>query len=238
MRSLRMPILILALACAGNALAQCPNAIDTWSTTNGTMLGGRASEAWCGADGYPVQPGVPGNTQDAQSWNGAALGTQWRAWGMEVDPVGAVLINDTVNASGNGARTYATEYTGGQFWLSADHTWADGLADLTGQLHAYQVIATITYVAHNPVGATSNITFSGTFANCPGVNECEITFTIANAMLVWRAGSGLPMPADYPPFQCGATLGELFGICCITMQIDCAVPAQDEAWGALKALYR
>lgn len=238
MRNLLPLFLILAVALAGSAAAQCPNAIDVWSTTYGTMLGGRASEAWCGADGFPIQPGVPGNTQNAQSWDGAALGTQWRAWDMEIDPNGAVLINDTVNASGNGARTYATDYTGGQFWLSRDHTWADGLADLTGMLHAYQVVVTITYVGFNPVGATSNITFTGTFANCPDLNECEITFTIANAMLIWSAGSGLPMPANYPPFLCGANLGEFFDICCITMQIDCAVPAQDEAWGALKALYR
>lgn len=229
---------ILMLACAGTVLAQCPNAIDTWSTTTGTMLGGRASEAWCGADGFPVVGGVPGNTQNAQSWNGAALSTQWQAFGMEIDANGAMLISDTVNASGNGARTYNTFYTGGQFWLSRDHSWADGLADLTGQLTSYQVITTITFVAFNPVGATSNITFTGAFDNCPGTNECEITFTIANAILIWRADSGLPMPTNYPPFLCSANLGEFFDICCITMQINCAVPLRDENWSTLKAMYR
>ncbi len=230
--------IILSIIAAGPALAQCPNAIDTWSTTTGTMLGGRASEAWCGANGMPVMGGVPGNTQNAQSWDGAALGTQWQATGMQIDATGAVLISDTVDGNGNGQRTYISHYTGGQFWLSRDHTWADGLADLSGALNSYQVIITITYVGNVAVGATSNITFTGNFANCPGVNECEITFTIANAMLIWRPDSGLAMPAGYPAFLCGADLGELFDICCITMQINCAVPTDREAWSTVKAMYR
>jgi len=233
-----MTLLVLTVFTFSTALAQCPNAIDTWSTTTGTMIGGRASEAWCAADGMPLAAGVPGNTQNAQSWNGSALGTQWQATGMQIDAVGAVLISDTVDGSGDGQRTYITHYTGGQFWLTRDHSWADGLADLSGALNAYQVIITITFVGNVAVGATSNITFTGTFDNCPGANECEITFTIANAMLAWRPDSGLPMPMGYPAFLCGANLGELFDICCITMQIHCAVPSEREAWGALKASYR
>ena len=229
---------LLAIVLAGAAAAQCPDAVDTWSTTTGTMIGGRASEAWCGADGFPLQPGVPGNTQNAGSWDGSALGTQWRAWGMRIDANGAVLVSDNVDGSGNGTRTYETRYTGGEFWLTRDHTWADGLADLTGPLLDFQVVATITYVAGAPVGATSNISFNGTFADCPEANDCAITFTIANAILIWRPDSGLPMPAGYPPFLCGANLGELFDVCCITLRIDCAVPAQPERWGAVKALYR
>ena len=227
-----------ALAVAVPAAGQCPNANDTWSTTAGTMLPGRASEAWCAADGMPLSAGVPGNTQTAQSWDGVALGTQWQANGMQIDANGAVLLSDTVDGSGNGQRTYITNYVGGQFWLTANHSWADGLADLTGPLHGYQVIITITYVANTAVGATSNITFSGTFDDCPGANSCEITFTIANAMLIWRPDSGLTMPAGYPDFLCGANLGELFDICCVTMQIYCAVPTTDETWSTLKALYR
>lgn len=76
-----IPVLGAAALLAVPTLAQCPDATGIWSTTTGTMLGGRASEAWCTlADG-----GVPGNTQNAMSWDAVNLGTQWRAWGMAID---------------------------------------------------------------------------------------------------------------------------------------------------------
>lgn len=230
--------LLCGLVLAGAVQAQCPSAIDTWSTTNGTMLGGRASEAWCGVPPYPLQPGVPGNTQNAMSWNGTALGTQWKAWGMSINAAGAVLLSDLVDANGNGSRTYGTHYDGGQFWLSASNTWSDGVSDLTGMLTSYYVVITITYVNFNAVGATSNITFTGTFDNCPATNDCEITFTIANAFLIWGSGQATPMPPNYPSFLCGATLGQLFDICCISMNINCAVTDVPTSWGSLKSLYR
>lgn len=229
---------LMILAIAGSALAQCPNAIDTWSTTTGNMLGGRASEAWCGLDGAPLQPGETGNEQNAMSWDGAALGTQWHAWGMTVDAAGATLLDDTVNGKGNGTRTYGTNYDGGEFWLTRDNSWADGLADLTGTLTSYYVIITYTFVDNVAVGATSNISFTGAFNNCAAANECEISFAIANALLIWGSGDVDPMPANYPPFLCGSTLGELFDVCCITLAINCAVPEESTSWGGLKAQYR
>lgn len=230
--------LLCCLVLAGAASAQCPSAIDTWSTTNGTMLPGRASEAWCGVPPYPFQPGVPGNTQNAMSWNGTALGTQWKTWGMSINAAGAVLLSDMVDANGNGSRTYGTHYDGGQFWLSATNTWSDGIADLTGSLTSYYVVITITYVNFNAVGATSSITFTGSFDNCAATNNCRITFTIANAFLIWGSGQVTPMPANYPSFLCGATMGQLFDICCISMQIQCAVTDEPTSWGRVKSLYR
>ncbi len=238
MKSLRTIIIVLAVAAiAAPAWAQCPSAIGTWSTTDGTMIGGRASEAWCGAGGNPLMPGQPGNTENAMSWNGSVLGGQWHIWGMSIDAVGAILLNDSVVA-GDGSRTYLTNYDGGQFWLTKDHTWGDGLIDLVGQIHNYQVIATVTYEGGAAVGATSNITFSGTFDSCPSMNDCELRFAIANAMLIWRSGSPTAMPLNYPPFLCGANGGELFDVCCITLDILCAVDDEPTTWGSLKALYR
>jgi hypothetical protein len=225
------------LALAGAAVAQCPNAVGQWSTTNGTMIGGRASEAYCGADGAPFIGGVPGNTQNAMSWNGSALGTQWRAWDMYIDANGAQLIADNLDGGGNGTRTYNTLYLGGQFWLDKNEAWADGLADLTGNLTYFQVITTITFSGGAPVGATSNISFTGNFDNCAEANNCQVTFGITNAILVWNQNMG-PMPANYPPFLCGATLGELFDVCCITLQIDCTVENEMTTWSTMKAQYR
>lgn len=240
MKSLRTSFLVIlsTVFLATSLFAQCPNLNGAWSTTDGSMLGGRASEAWCGAGGLPQQGGVPGNTESAMSWDGSALGTQWRAWGMAIDPVGAVLISDNLDAFGNGSRTYATNYLGGEFWLTQDNTWADGLADLTGVLATYKVFTTITFFGCVPVGATSNITFTGEFLNCPAVNGCEVRFAIANAMKVWDSTMGTPQPANYPPFLCDASVGELFQVCCISMDIACAVDTETAPWGSVKALFK
>ncbi len=240
MKILRMIILaVLLVAFSQAAFAQCPNAIGQWTTTNGTIDAGRATEAWCGTDGAPIQGGMPGNTQNAMSWDGAALGTQWQAWGMSIDATGAVLLIDTVDpVTGNGIRTYSTNYNDGQFWLTRDHTWADGLADLTGNLTTFNVVSTFTIINFAPVGATSNITFTGDFLNCEGANGCEIRFGITNAMLVWSPAFGGSMPADYPPLLCNANMGEAFGVCCITVDIFCVVGTEEMSWGSLKALYK
>jgi hypothetical protein len=240
MKTLRMVILsVLLVAFCQTAWAQCPNAIGQWSTTDGTMIGGRASEAWCGANGMPIQGGVPGNTQNAMSWDGVNLGTQWRAWNMAIDNVGAFLLMDTVNpTTGNGIRTYSTNYVGGQFWLTKDNSWADGLADLTGNLTTFNVVTTITILNFASVGASSNISFTGNFGNCEGANGCEIRFGITNALLAWNPAFGGTMPADYPALLCDANMGEAFDVCCITIDIYCVVPAEHTSWGSLKALYK
>lgn len=229
MKHLRTIILILALtALAVPAWSQCPDAVGIWSTTNGTMNGGRATEAWCTL----AQGGVPGNTQNAMSWDGVTLGGQWRAWGMSIDANGATLLTDNIDGNGNGTRTYQTFYEGGQFWLTKDHTWGDGFNDLIGDLNFFQVDATITFFGGTPVGITSNISFSGAFVDCPEYQDCTVEFAIANAIGV--AG----IPADYPALLCGATGGEAFDVCCITMSINCAIPTESETWSGIKAMYR
>jgi hypothetical protein len=240
MKTMRMLLLVaVVLAFSQAALAQCPNAIGQWSTTNGTMIGGRATEAWCGAGGFPVQGGVPGNTQNAMSWDGVTLGGQWRAWGMSIDGNGATLVSEVTLPNGNVVRTYSTDYVDGEFWLTGNNTWSDGVADLTGDLTYFNVITTITYLGGTTfAGASSNITFTGTFANCPGANGCEIRFGITNALLVWNPAFGGSMPANYPALLCGAGLGEAFDVCCITIDIFCAVDAEDWSWGSVKALYK
>ena len=240
MKFLRMiGLVILVAGFSQAAWAQCPDSIGQWSTTTGTMIGGRATEAWCGADGAPIQGGVPGNTQNAVSWDGASAGTQWRAWGMSIDATGAVLLVDTVDpVTGNGIRTYSTNYLDGEFWLTRDNTWADGLADLTGNLTTFNVVTTITIINFGPVGATSNISFTGDFLNCEGANGCEIRFGITNAILIWSPAFGGSMPADYPALLCDANMGEAFDVCCITVDIFCVVSAEEMSWGSVKALYK
>ena len=239
MKHLRTIILLACLtALAVPAWSQCPDATGLWSTGDGSMLGGRASEAFCGVDGAPLQGGQPGNTQNAMSWDGATLGSQWRAWGMAIDANGASLIGSNVDEFGNGTMTYQTFYEGGQFWLAGNHTWGDGINDLTGVLTSFRVVATVNIFGGQPSGVVSNIYFSGIFVDCPEYQDCRIDFTIASAIQVWSSHSGQPMPADYPDLMCGANGGEAFDVCCIQMQIDCAVATQSETWSNIKAMYR
>ena len=56
----KLSVVILLLSMATAAWAVCPNAVGTFSYLNGTLLGGRVSEAWCNG-----AAGQPGNTEDA-----------------------------------------------------------------------------------------------------------------------------------------------------------------------------
>lgn len=224
----------LLLTTLAPALATCPNLNSSFSTSAGTLQPGRVSEAWCSGAG----PGVPGNMENAMSWDGVSLGTQWKVWGMTIDAAGAVLINQFQLSPTCVAITYATDYDGGQFWLSGSYVWSDGTGDLTGNLTAYHVTTTVTVCNGVPVAQTSNVSFQGQFTNCPEAQGCVIEFAIANAMKIWDSTSVVAAPVNYPSLLCGAVSGELFDACCITLSINCAVSDETESWSGVKSMYR
>jgi hypothetical protein len=234
MKVLRLLVILAAAMLVANAaFAECAHAPvqGSYSTTNATMIGGRVSEAFCSGAG----PGQPGNTQNAMSWNGAVLGGQWTMSGMTIDAAGAVQKQYAIDGSGFGYIDYVTNYTGGQFWLSGAGAWGDGLGNFTGAISYYNVSTRVSYFGWQIIGATSNISFRGAFDDCA---YCFIDFGVANSMLIWTSGEGA-MPANYPPFLCGAATGELHDACCITMHILCDVTATEEStWGSIKSLYR
>jgi hypothetical protein len=224
-------ISIVVLLFAVAAWSQCPWPGE-YSTTDGTLLGGRSSEAWCSG----VGPGQIGNTENAMSWDPVSglLGTQWMAWGMSIaeDPL---LIYDGVDGNGNGVRVWQTTYEGGQFWLAGGGYFGPGSDPFDGQIYNFEVTATQTFSGGSMVGLTSNISFEGTFNGC---DNCILEYVITNAMLVWYTGMGPPMPDDYPDFLCGAVAGELFDVCCIDLLIRCGVGVEETTWGAIKSLYK
>jgi hypothetical protein len=222
-------LIVMLAAPAWTACPVHPNP-GVYSTYAGTLLPGRDSEAWCTGIG----PGRPGNTDNAQSWNGVALGTQWKVWGMQIDQNGGVETARNVDAFGNGWIQYQTNYLGGQFWLSKNHTWSDGINDLTGNITYFNASTRITLVGGAIKGATSNIYFTGVFNECP---LCTLEYVISNAMLVWMPGWP-NMPSGYPPLECGASLAELYNVCCIQASIYCPVATGQSTWGAIKELYR
>ena len=135
-----------------------------------------------------------------------SLGAQWKVWGQTIDAAGAVEVDNTVDVNGNGYIDYATNYTGGQFWLSGTHSWSLDGQPITGALTYYNVAARVQYVAGQAVAVNSNVFFDGTIDGC---TDCQIAYTIANAELIWSSAFGTPAPADYPALLCGATTGEL-----------------------------
>ncbi len=225
--------MVLLFSLATPALATCPSLNGPFSTQDGTLLGGRVSEAWCTG----VGPGQPGNMENALSWDGASLGAQWKLWGMTIDASGAVMV---------GSRTvgsymyidYVTDYDGGEFWLSRDYAWSDGSGDLTGVVTSYHVTTTVTLINGVAVGQTSNVTLTGQFTNCPEYQGCVIEFAIANAMKVWDSSYVTLAPANYPPLLCGAATGELFSAGCIDMSINCVVANETDSWSGIKSMYR
>jgi hypothetical protein len=236
------PVLPLCLVCilllvSSTATTQqeiCPK-IGIYSTQSETMLGGRASEAWCPV---LVMPGVPGNAENAQSWDGVNLATEWKLYGMTIDAVGAVLLESDLLPGGIVQNRYSTHYDGGMFWLSKDGDWGDGVNDITGVLSYYNVETTVLIRADSVLYAASDITATGVFDDCR-MRDAVVDFVIANALIAWHPGwSSVPMPADYPPFLCGAPGGELFDVCCIAMNFQPAVPIEERSWGLLKAMYQ
>ena len=236
------PMMVLAVVAmvslTGDAYAQSHPCGDgglpyegSWTAPGGGLLEGRISEAWCYS---PFYSGVTGNTLNAESWDGATLGTQWKIWGMSIDAAGAVEVARDVDASGFGWIDYLTNYEGGDFWLEGNTSWSDG-TDLTGYVSVCNVNARVTVVGNMPVAITSNITIVGIFDIC---QWCSIEIA-ANSTRIWRTGDAGSMPTGYPPFLCDADSGELHYSCCLNASVMCSETANEEAtWGAIKDMYR
>jgi hypothetical protein len=222
---------MMLLATAVSAL-DCNQPAGIYSTTAGTLLPGRSSEAWCN----PAMQfaGVPGNTENAMSWDGTMLGSQWRFWGMAIDENGAVESARSIDAYGTGWIDYVTNYVGGQFWLFGGHSWSDDGTDLVGDVTYLNVGARVNLFQGVVTGVTSNILITGQFTTCP---NCVIQYSILNAMRVWDPTGG-SMPPLYPAWACGTT-GELFYLCCITANIVCdEVGTEESTWGAVKQMHK
>ena len=152
MKTLKMLFLaagIMLLATAVSAqFCGCPDENipyqRDWMTYDGSLLPGRVSEAWCGT---PLNPGVPGNTEYAMSWDGASLGQQWRVWGMTIDAAGAGETGREIDVNGSGWIDYVTNYDGGRFWLDGNYFGPPGsVTEFTGNITYYNISTRVTLV--------------------------------------------------------------------------------------------
>jgi hypothetical protein len=199
----------------------------------GSFNPGHFSESWAG----PGRDGQIGNTVNAQSWNGTALGTEWMLWcpSIQTPPV---LVADTRDGNGTGDVTWRTVYSGGHFFLGEPGPWGD--EDYNGDLANFIVTATYKFVFGQLLGIRSNVVSWG---QIDGYTDC-MEYTINNAAFFGTTDTG-PLPADYPPFldeycNTGAwSRGGWGSVTEIAIRIkgECGIAVQPSTWGKVKSLY-
>ncbi len=227
---------ILGLAAAAWAAAPLPGNYQS-TDLGGTIPTGRYTEGWdAGGNAFGV-----GTTQNCGSWDGAARGGVWRyTCGTCVSP--AVVISNTVNAQGNGQKTFMQNYVGGIFWLSGTGPWANGDADYPGAFDSYVEYETVQYANFVPFAAVTNVQAMAHFNNYQ--STC-IGFSIGNGTRVGTTDLGGTFPANYPALidaNCNATrtLGAWWNFTSISLTLtgDCATGIKPATWGAIKSMYR
>jgi hypothetical protein len=226
------------LLLAGTSLAGPPlNGAYDSTDLGGVVYVGRYTEAWDGGGSGGAL--LEGTTLHAESWDGMTLGSQWRYW-CSTEGSDAQLLVNTVNAQGNGNRTYMKTFIGGYIWLSGTGPWANGDVDYPGVIDAYTEFETITYSNWVPIAAVTNVQATAHFDNYTAL--C-MTFYIGNGTRVATTEIGETLPADYPDLldpDCYATRteGAAWDFTSITLSItSCAVGTEESSWGAIKSMY-
>lgn len=221
----------LTLALAIPSFAAPVNGIYQSTDLGGQLLTGRASTHRTG-----INSGFP-HVFHVQSWDGAALGTQWE---IRCGTSNAFVVTDN-RVAGTGTVVYSSTYTGGTFtFFPGGWPWGDG----TGILSTTTLVTTVQFVNNIPVASVVNGNSSGVFSG-----GCALTFAIANGDGVGETTSFNPLitkPADYPawldgtcnPAAANSQFGTWGNVRTITFMIDCATPAKTPTWGQVKTLYR
>jgi hypothetical protein len=199
---------------------------------DGTMLAGRGSNSWSG----PANGGNGvGNVFNAQSWDGATLGTEW-IFSCGVSTSQSVTDN-RINGTGN--VLFTTIYGPGTFWLSKDGVWGDNVNDYTGTTTSLTRQTTVSWVNGEPTAAVENAVTLGHFDD----SDCSLDFAISNA-IGFGDTDALPFPASgYPALldtDCTSPRadGSWGDIISLSMQIHCPVSVQETSWSQTKVLYK
>lgn len=239
MRHLVICSLLILAGMGWSAVWAGPPIAGDYQTTDlgGSIHIGHYTEGWLPGGGAVLV----GTTLNAGSWDGASFGTEWRYWCATEQAPGVVLVN-TVNASGNGNRTYMKTFSGGYLWLSGAGPWANGDAEYPGVIETYTEFETVQYSNWVPVAAVTNVQATGHFDNYP--SDC-LTFAVSNGFRVGTTDLGGVKPATYPDFLAagtcapGLTNGAWWDMVNMTLSIaTCQVSAEPTGWSNVKALYR
>jgi len=233
MRLTAMALFCLLAAVGAQAGAPVQGTYYSFDYPGGSFNPGHFSESWAG----PGRDGQIGNTVNAQSWNGTALGTEWMLWcpSIQTPPV---LVADTRDGNGTGDVTWRTVYSGGHFFLGEPGPWGD--EDYNGDLANFIVTATYQFVFGQLLGIRSNVVSWG---QIDGYTDC-MEYTINNAAFFGTTDMG-PLPADYPPFldeYCNTGVWSRGGWGSVTeiairIKGECGIGVQPSTWGKVKSLY-
>ncbi len=235
MRKFSIVVLMIAMvAVPMMALAQPVAGTYTSAFRGGNVLNGRSSVS------RPLpNSGLP-KVFHGQSWNGAALGTQWEIkCGVETTstPPDVSLYNA---GTGTGFITYYQTFNGGTFTLYTDAMvgWGNG----TGTLNTTQATSQVFLQNFVPISSSFTALTSGTFV---GAGSCRLDFAFGNGFGVGETPF-LSKPANYPAFlaaDCSlADAAHQFGVWAdtndIIVTISCPVSTTPSTWGMIKSLYR
>lgn len=235
MRKLSIAFVVLVLIVLPMlAIAQPVPGTYTSPFRGGNVLNGRAS-----VSRPTVNSGFP-KVFHGQSWNGAALGTQWEIrCGVEAvgTPPDLSLFNPI---TGTGFITYYQTFNGGTFYLYNDGIvgWGSG----SGTLNVTQATSQVYLVNNVPISSTFTALTSGMFT---GGSTCRLDFAFGNGFGVGETPYAIK-PATYPAFLAGdcslADAAHQFGVWAdtndIIVTISCPVQADQASWGKVKSLYR
>lgn len=229
-------VLMLATMLAvgvSSALAQPP--VDgVYKTQDLDFIEGHYSVSWPAGNSFEDN----GNLMHMESWDGAALGTEWRIFCPFIANVTTLYYNDL--GGGTIIAGYLIEYVGGNVWLSGSGPWGGGDPAYTGSVTQYRETRNVQIIAGTLTGIDSDHSVN---ADIDGYQEC-VTFGIGNSEWFGTTTTHGPKPADFPAFldaNCGATgtAGHWGSATDLTLTVfSCTVSTQDESWGAVKALYR
>lgn len=207
--------------------------IGTYRSTDlgGALLTGRASQSW-GAAANALHGN--GDVYHAQSWNGAALGTQWDfTCGLQNAPQSVL---DT-RVAGTGVVYFTNTFVGGTYNF-ANGPWCTA-ANCSGLTNQTLEQVQVQYVSNIPMASVVNINTSGHFDN----SNCNLTFAIANGFGQGDTDGGAFPVGQYPSLLAPGcaptrTFGSWGDVITITARIDCPVPVRTSTWGQLKQSYR
>jgi hypothetical protein len=218
---------------------QASRQTTTRKSTDGDFDEGREASSWAvGGGGFT---GV-GNVLHAESWDGAALGGDWK---IVCPQVAAVVVLVDLVFGGTGQRIYQITYSGGYIELDGGGPWGTGDPLYTGLIDTYTEIRTAQWV-WNPVLLISekvgSVSDHAVSAHLQGYSETCMTWAIGNG--VWLGESPAVKPAGYPTFldsNCSdsAGPGHWGDITDLTLSVTgCAVGTTEATWGTVKALYK
>jgi hypothetical protein len=233
MRYMMVMVVLAMIALPVLAAPPVAGTYYSYDLPGGTFNAGRFSESWVD----PGAHGQIGNTVNAQSWNGTALGTEWKLWCPSIQTL-PVQVGDTRDVNGTGDVTYRTVYSGGHFWLGSAGPWGD--EDYVGDLDFFVITTTYMYVANKVLGIRSNVV---SYGQIDGYTDC-MEYEINNAAFYGTTDMG-PKPADFPVFldeYCGEgawVRGGWGSATQIAIRIrgECNVPVEPSTWGQIKSLY-